>query len=159
MQPSYAIVDEPRRSAVSRMATRPYFPLLALMLGGCWLAWPWFAFNSFALGSATRAREIAVVAAAFVGSGLLAITLALFYGVGILNDKTFEYAAIVLVIYKLGMSYWMHSLQEPSAELYAHYGGALRNGAAVVVLGLFLRSAVMDQLHASGGALLVLVLG
>jgi len=43
----YRIADEPRPGALSQLAVNPLWPLLAVMLGGTWIAWPWFALNTF----------------------------------------------------------------------------------------------------------------
>ena len=57
MRGGYAIADEPEASRLAHLTVRPSMPLLALMLGGAWIAWPWFALNAYAMGSPTRRRE------------------------------------------------------------------------------------------------------
>ena len=41
----YQIPDEPRPGPLRQLVVAPTWPLLATMLAGCWLAWPWFCFN------------------------------------------------------------------------------------------------------------------
>ena len=54
MSRAYHIADEPAASPLSKYAVSPLWPMLAVMFGGAWLAWPWFAVNAFAIGSASR---------------------------------------------------------------------------------------------------------
>ena len=48
---TYQIADQPIDSSLRDHVVRPGAPLLAVMLCGTWLAWPWFAFNAIAMGS------------------------------------------------------------------------------------------------------------
>ena len=48
---SYTIPDEPRPSPWNHLVVRPNAPLLASMLCGAWLAWPWFVVNAIAMGA------------------------------------------------------------------------------------------------------------
>ena len=68
MTAAYTIPDEPRASPFNHLVVRPNGPLLAAMLCGGWMTWPWFAFNSIAMGSPTRKKELAMCAAAPGGS-------------------------------------------------------------------------------------------
>jgi hypothetical protein len=158
MGPTYAIVDEPRTSRYVRWATQPYFPLLALVMGGAWAAWPWYAFNSVALGSRTRGRELGLVAVGFVGAVIIAVALGALYHAGVLTRITLPYAQLVLVVWKIGLSYWLYELQSRPAALRQHYGGVLRNGAMVVVAAAFVRFVVLDRLG-EVGQLVALVFG
>ena len=47
---------------MSKLAVSPLWPMLGVMFGGAWLSWSWFALNSFAIGSASRKREIWLIA-------------------------------------------------------------------------------------------------
>jgi len=72
----YRIIDEPVPSALSRFIANPFLMMIVAMVAPPFLAqtipYPhllvlaWFAFNSFALGSPTRAREIAWIIAGCV---------------------------------------------------------------------------------------------
>ena len=60
---TYQIADEPIETSLRAYVVRPSAPLMAIMLGGAWLSWPWFAFNAIAMGSPTRRKEIGLCAA------------------------------------------------------------------------------------------------
>lgn len=69
----YRIIDEPAPSALGRYVTNPFLMMIVAMVAPAFLAqvidYPqllvlaWFAFNSFALGSPTRGREMVWIAA------------------------------------------------------------------------------------------------
>src|SRR5688572_26277398 len=85
---SYVISDEPRPSPLRDYVVRPSAPLLAMMLGGAWLAWPWFIVNGIALGSPTWRREVAMVVIAIAGSALLAVTAIALVDAGVIHTET-----------------------------------------------------------------------
>ena len=64
---SYRIGDEPRPGALARVAVDPMWPLLAVMLGGVWLSWPWFVLNGVVVGSPTRQGWQRVAGVSFRG--------------------------------------------------------------------------------------------
>lgn len=137
---TYRIDDEPRPGAWARMAVSPFWPLLGLMLGGSWLGLPWFAFNAVAVGSPTRARELALVATGFAGSLVIGwMLLELVKNGYIGSDASIQYALLVLLIWKLAIGYALFVQQSATIELYQYYGGVLsRYGIAVVLVGTFL---------------------
>jgi hypothetical protein len=145
----YRILDEPRPGPHAHLAVNPFWILLASMLGGTWLAWPWFIFNALAIGSTTRVKEIALVAVGIAGS------VALFFGIeallasSVLDQRSSAYAVLVVVAYKLGISYVLHLLQSRSFQLHEYFGGAVRNGMLLVILGLLARSSVLQKLEGS----------
>jgi hypothetical protein len=152
----YHIADEPRPGRLQTMAVNPFWPLLGLMLGGPWLAWPWFALNGFAVGSPTRRRELAIVALAVLGSaalvgGLIAASAGL-----ALTGVWVKFGLLALTIFKLGMGYVLFTTQSRSFGLYAYYGGPVQNGVAGILLGIFLDDFVTKAL---GRGFLALVLG
>jgi hypothetical protein len=116
-------------------------PLLATMLAGAWLAWPWFAFNAIAMGSPTRRKEIALCAAAFAGTAVLGATVIALLDAGILPEgAALRLAVLGVVTFKLAISYHISSVQSRTFHVYEYYGGAVRNagrilGAAVLVRG------------------------
>jgi hypothetical protein len=136
--PLYHLDDEPLPGPLSRLAVSPMWPLLAVMLGGCWLSWPWFAFNGWAVGSPTRRRETALVVAGFIGSVLLVATILLMDRRGLFSPISARFALLTVLIWKLLVSYSLYITQSRSFELYRYYGGPARNGLLVVVLGFFL---------------------
>jgi hypothetical protein len=66
---SYRIIDEPKPSPLNRFAVNPVWIVLASFILQPY-AWIWFLFNSFALGSPTRVKEVVWAAA---GLGLIAL--------------------------------------------------------------------------------------
>ena len=149
---TYRIDDEPRPGAWARMAVSPFWPLLGLMLGGSWLGLPWFAFNSIAVGSPTRTRELLLVAAGFAGSVVLGLMLLHLVGNGyIASQASVQYALLVLLIWKLAIGYALFVQQSATIELYQYYGGVLsRYGIAVVLLATFvLRDKVLSGVSSS----------
>jgi hypothetical protein len=140
----YRIADEPIPGRFTDLVVSPTWPLFAVMLAGSWLSLPWFAFNGFALGSATRRRELGWVIGGFVGSGILAsgfIAMAIFAGDSI-PRVAFRYAGVGVVAWRLAVAYVLHNLQAKSFELHRHFGGRVRNGFPLVLGGMVLTSYV-----------------
>jgi hypothetical protein len=133
-RPTYTLVDARRPSTVSHLAVNPYFPLLALMLGGAWIGWPWFAFNAVALGSYTRAREIVVCAGAAVAVPACAWALVYLYEKGVYGNAAFPYLHLFITAIKLTAGYFVYGWQERAAQLREHYERPLRNGAGAVIV-------------------------
>ena len=145
----YRILDEPSPGALARFLVNPFWPLLSLMLGGAWIAWPWFAFNAFALGSATRRRELALIGGALVSSALvyfLAEPLALSSGLG---ERIYPYLRIVLYVAKVAFAYFLHVRQAYSLGLYEHFHGAPKNGAIVAIAAAFVDNQVDELLRSN----------
>lgn len=147
---SYQIVDEPMPGGLARWAVHPLWPLLGVMFGGAWLAWPWFAFNAFAVGSPTRKREAMIAAGGFAGT--LAIAFAIVALANLLRwpAAAVSYAVIGLAVWKLAVSYWLFSLQGRSFHLYEHFGGQVRSGLLVLLLAGFLGRRLVLQAVDSG---------
>src|SRR5580698_601996 len=131
MGPTYTLVDEPRPSAITHLAVRPYFPLLALMLGGGWIGWSWFAVNAVALGGGTRTRELVLCAAAVAGTAALWVGLSMLHAAHVLGDGARPYSMLALVVWKLGIGYVLYESQSRTASLREYYGGRLANGIGV----------------------------
>lgn len=111
------------------------------MFGGAWLAWPWYVLNGKALGSPTFRKECIIATVGFAGALALAF-LIMFLGeflntVGYPMKKTFPYLLLVLTMWKLGISYWLHVVQSRTFDIYTYYGGVARNGVFVVALAAF----------------------
>jgi hypothetical protein len=142
---TYTILDEPRPGALAHLVVNPFWPLLAAMMAGTWIAGPWFIFNAFAMGSATRKAETWLV----IGSVLA--SLAFIFGLGFVSTALFPiskehapYVQIVLSVIKLGFAYAVWIKQERSVALYTYYGGMVRNGALPLVAGVVLRGVFSD---------------
>lgn len=143
---TYRILDEPRPGGLAHLAVNPLWPLLAVMLGGVWLSWPWFVLNSFAVGSPTRFREFGLAVGGLFGSVAVLLTINWLRLEGVLDNVAFSYAVVALVVWKLLISYWLYILQARTFGLYEYFGGAVRNGALVAVLSIFLRPRVLEPL-------------
>jgi hypothetical protein len=141
----YRIIDEPTASTISRVAVRPLWPLLGLMLGGPWLAWPWFALNAHALGAPARRETYAWIASAVVGSASFAAALGLTRSAGYVPVGTIPWEVLVLVVWKLAVAYVLYEQQARTSELFAHFGGRLRNGGLVILAAYFLGDPVVRR--------------
>jgi hypothetical protein len=141
---TYHIPDEPRPGRLGQLVVRPSGPLLAMMLCGGWLAWPWFALNAIALGSPTRRKELALCAAAVVGTAALAVIALALIDAGVIEGRTTaELAGLTIASFKLGMAYLVHTTQSRTFDVYEYYGGAIRRAAPVLAIGFWLRPLVM----------------
>lgn len=148
----YRIDDEPRPGTLAKFASAPFWPLLALMMGGLWLGLPWFVFNSIAVGSPTRVREWVWVGVGVLGSVLIGLALMWLLSAGYIVSKAqVQYALLVLVVWKLTIGYVLFTLQNATIELYQYYGGALNRFAPLVAIaGAFvLKSAVLNLVPAT----------
>ncbi|MBA3462713.1 MAG: hypothetical protein H0T46_22340 [Deltaproteobacteria bacterium] len=141
---SYQIADEPTETSLGAYVVRPTAPLLAAMVCGSWLAWPWFAFNAIAMGSPTKRKELLIVAGAFVGTAVLAMLVIFLARGGYLPPGIPTRLAVLgIVTFKLSMTYYMSVVQERTFHVYEYYGGSVRNAGVVISLGYYLRSAVI----------------
>ena len=146
MARGYQIMDEPLPGGMAQFAVQPFWPLIAVMFGGTWLSWPWFVFNGFAIGSPTRRREAVFAACGFVGSILLILGLDTLSRREILPAESGPYLFLVILVWKLGVSYWLYALQSRTFGLYEFYGGTVRNGLIVIVAAYFVRPLVLRPL-------------
>lgn len=148
MSTAYRIADEPRPSTLAQLAVNPLFPFLAMMLGGTWIAWPWFALNSFAVGSPTRGRELLWLAGGAVATVALSFGVFALVGSDTLATRGARYALLTVIVAKLTTSYAVFTLQSRTIEIYQYYGGKLQNGAIPLVLAFLFGSRVLRQLPA-----------
>ena len=108
------------------------------MLAGVWFAWPWFAFNSFAVGSPTRRAELAWLAAGlFVPAGV-GMALLMAREAGWLPQLSPPYVGVVVIVLKLVVVYAVFLLQSRTIEIYEYYGGKLVNGVWPLLAALYL---------------------
>jgi hypothetical protein len=142
---SYQIADEPVPSeTLKNIVCRPSAPLLAAMMCGAWLAWPWFAINAYAIGSPTRRRELAACAAGAFGSAALALLVFWLVRVGVIESRvTLEIALLGVTTWKLAVAQYVCTLQSRTFQVYTYYGGAVRSPRAVLIIGSYLRSIVL----------------
>ena len=150
---SYRIEDEPRPGPLAHLVVNPLWPLFAVMFGGAGVSWPWFVFNGLAVGSPTRRREIVLAVGGFLGSFALILAIVALADAELLSRLGVRYAFLALTVWKLGVSYWLYTLQSRSFGLYEYFGGRARNGVLVVVIGFL----VVRRLYAELPFLLMLV--
>ena len=143
---SYTIPDEPRPSPWNHLVVRPNAPLLASMLCGAWLAWPWFVVNAIAMGSPTKRKEIALCVAAFVGTAALAQLVITLARAGVIPPGPGEQIALLAVTtFKLTITYYISVLQERTFHVYEYYGGSVRAAGGVLTAGYWLRGLVIGM--------------
>ncbi|MBI5543693.1 MAG: hypothetical protein HY901_07400, partial [Deltaproteobacteria bacterium] len=106
MATRYQILDEPAPGPLATVAVNPIWPLLGAMMGGSWLAMPWFALNALALGSPTRGREILLALLGGLGGNLLVALLLLYAGEALgVTTAGVRYAIILPTLWKMGVAY------------------------------------------------------
>ena len=142
---SYVIQDEPVASGLAAWSTSPIWPLFSIMFGGAWLAFSWFVFNAFAFGSPTRYKELMIALSGFVGSVILLVLMGSAGNIGWLDGQAFRYVMITIVVWKLGVAYWLYMLQDPPFQLYLYFNGKARNGVFVLLIGVFLLRPLVMQ--------------
>ena len=143
---TYKLPDEPRPSPFNHLVVRPNAPLLASMLCGAWLAWPWFAFNSIALGSPTKRREIGLCLVAVAGTAVLAAILIALWKAGVLRGPSLQLALLAIAAWKATFAYYVCALQSRTFHVYEYYGGTVRSSARVIGAGRVLRGFVIGLL-------------
>jgi hypothetical protein len=142
---TYVLPDEARPGALGNYVVRPSAPLMASMIAGAWLAWPWFAFNAYALGSPTRRRELGLCGLATLGTAVLAaVLIALVRGGWLETDTEVRLGLLVISTWKVGMAYWLHIVQNRTFHIYEYYKGVVRNPAPVLIAGFWLRPLLLD---------------
>jgi hypothetical protein len=139
----YQLLDEPHPGRLEHLVVHPMWPLLGLMLGGMWLALPWFVLNGIAVGSSTRVKEIALAAGGLVATAVTIFILIALAGGGYLEGTTIYYALLSLTIIKLGTGYLLYSIQQRSVALFEYYGGTVRNGLLLVIAATFVSGKVL----------------
>ncbi|WP_394836681.1 hypothetical protein LVJ94_07210 [Pendulispora rubella] len=159
MPAAYHIPDEPRPGRLASYTVNPFWPFMALMLGGAWIGLPWFVFNGVAMGSASLRKELLVAVAAPV----VAIATALLLGIAAvsfgLSERSMPYFKVLIIAVKLLFGYWLCLSQQRSFEIYRHFGGTVWQGAALVALGAFyFGSRVVSAVAGHSGLLVIAVM-
>jgi hypothetical protein len=133
---TYLIADEPVDSTLRDYVVRPHMPLLASAVCGAWLAWPWFAFNAFAMGSPTRRKELALAGAAFAGTTVLALAVLGLFRLGVIpNGAPLRLALLAITAFKLAFSYYLSMVQDRTFHVYEYYGGPVRDPRRLISVG------------------------
>ncbi|HWZ89712.1 MAG TPA: hypothetical protein VNW92_12700 [Polyangiaceae bacterium] len=140
----YRIADEPAASPLSKFAVSPLWPMLGVMFGGAGLSWSWFALNSFAIGSATRKRELGLVVFGLALTSGLVLLLLSAEDRGLMSPDRFAYAVLPVIAVKLTVCYRLQLMQMRSHQLYRYFGGISRSGVVGLVLGYLLRKSLFE---------------
>jgi hypothetical protein len=142
----YQILDEPNPGALASVAVNPMWPLLGAMLGGLWLAVPWFIVNAFAMGSPTRGREVALALTTLAGSFAVAFGLIVFAGTLDLSKEQIRYLVIVPTLWKIGMAYALYVVQRRTFALFEYYGGNVRSPLVVLIVATLVRPQLLASI-------------
>jgi hypothetical protein len=155
---AYKIADEPEESGYAPYAVDPYWPLLAAMLGGSWIALPWFAFNAHAIGSASKKKELLwIVLSPVISLAIALVSLPLMEALGVdvtatsaamgsvlgMPVRAYAYLGAVIVSLKLFFAYRIHYHQSKSHNIHEAYHGAGKSGLVLVILAALLRPALI----------------
>lgn len=149
----YRIPDEPTATGSQRVIVDPMWPLLACMFAGFGLAAVWFVVNGMALGSPTRARELAWAAAGFVLAISAVALLIAIDGAPWFPDVAGPYALIGVTCVKLAVCYRLYTFQSTPFELWRHFGGKPAAGVFGLIILVYVgknlwRSLPKDHLLA-----------
>ena len=155
---AYRIADEPRPGGLAHLVVDPIWPMFAMMFGGAWIAFPWYIFNGIAMGSPTLKKEIALGIAGFIGAALIFIALVSLGVSGVIPKSLIPYGAVTLIIWKLGITYWLYATQAATFGIYTYFGGIARNGIIIVFLSSIMRPRVLNAVSEASGAFKSIVL-
>lgn len=139
----YRIADEPTPGTLAHLTVSPLWPFVAVMFAGPWLSWSWFLLNGIAVGSPTLRRETAWAGAGVIVGITLSYTIAHMAGTGRIPEEFIKYVLLLVVVWKLGVTYVLYTLQSHSIEIYEYYGGKLKNGVFVIVVAYLISPMVM----------------
>lgn len=134
----YHIPDEPRPGGLAHVTVNPFWPMLCVMFVGAGMSWTWFVLNGIAMGSPTRKRELAIAVGGLIGNLVLLIGVWGTYDrLGIDGRLILPYLLLVVLVWKLGVSYVLYMLQAGSFGIYEYYGGKVQNGWIGLILAYF----------------------
>jgi hypothetical protein len=98
-------------------------------------------------------KEFAWAVAGFLGIGAWVVVLGALLDLGIIGVEQGPWATIALVLWKLAISYRLYMLQASTFEIYAYFGGVVRNGAIAVFIGYLVWARFLSgwlETHAKG---------
>lgn len=154
---TYIIEDEPAAGgSLQRYIVDPQWPLLAVMMAGVWLGWPWLLFNGWALGSPNWRRQAWLLGVGLAVTVGLALAIVALWDADIIRTRTHvRLALLVVTVWKLGISYKVHALQSGTFELFRYYGGQPIHGLRIVLIGAYLGRALFAAI---GSALWLIII-
>jgi hypothetical protein len=142
---SYRIPDEPLATHPRGLVIDPFWALLSVMLGGAALGAALFALNAYFLRGPTWRREVGLCIVMLVGAAILGFGLLQAEATGMLPPKSAKYAILLVVAWKLAVTYWIYYLQQTGFALFEYFGGKAQNGLAIVFIGSFLLRRVIVE--------------
>ena len=144
MSAGYRIQDEPLTQPRG-FVIDPFWALLAVMMGGAAFGALLFALNAYFLRGPTWRREIELSLTMLVGAAILGFLLVQAQASGALAPGAVKYAFLIVVAWKLAVTYWIYYLQQTGFSLFEYFGGKAQNGLAVVFIGsILLRRVILD---------------
>lgn len=141
---SYQIADEPQGTPLTAWVCRPNVPLLAMMLCGAWMAWPWFILNAFALGSPTKKRELTLVLVGIAGTAVMA-WLTIMAAERDISLTALRFMLLAIATWKLSIANWISTLQARTFHVYEYYGGTTRNPRQIIGAGYSIRRLLLTS--------------
>lgn len=124
----------------------PMWPMLALMFAGVWVAWPWFLLNEALMKSDDLRRQAKLVLLGLLGSTVIAAVILAMVKFELLGVREARYVVLLLVTWKLGVSYVLHARQLESFALWQYFGGQGRNGMYVMIAAALLAEPLFAKL-------------
>ena len=143
MSAGYRIQDEPLATHPRGFVIDPFWALLAVMMGGAAFGALLFAVNAYFLRGPTWRREIELALTMLLGAGILGFLLVQAESSGALAAGAVKYAFLLVVAWKLAITYWIYYLQQTGFALFEYFGGKVQNGLAVVFIGALLLRRVL----------------
>jgi hypothetical protein len=116
------------------------------MFGGVWLSWSWFVINGIAVGSPTKRLEWSLIAGGLLGCVALIFGFVTVIEQELIAEAYIKYLLLVLVAWKVGVTYALFHLQDHTIELYEYYGGTVKNGVFVVLASFFVSPLLLGSL-------------
>ncbi|MCA9577129.1 MAG: hypothetical protein H6726_30490 [Sandaracinaceae bacterium] len=144
-QATYHIVDEPTRGPLERVVVNPLWPFLALMVAGSLVGGTWLALNAFAMGSATRRREVAALVAILVGMLVLIVGISVLHRAEVFPTWTLPYVRIGVRVARMLPAYFVFTWQSRSFALFTYVGGEVRNGLWFLLAIFFLSTSALVE--------------
>jgi hypothetical protein len=140
----YRIRDEPLTQPRG-FVIDPFWALLAVMMGGAAFGALLFALNAYFLRGPTWRREVELSLTMLLGAAILGFILVQAEASGALAAGAVKYAFLIVVAWKLAVTYWIYYLQQTGFALFEYFGGKAQNGLALVFVGAILVRRVIVQ--------------
>lgn len=144
MSAVYRIRDEPLTQPRG-FVIDPFWALLAVMMGGAAFGALLFALNAYFLRGPTWRREVELSLTMLLGAAILGFILVQAEASGALAAGAVKYAFLIVVAWKLAVTYWIYYLQQTGFALFEYFGGKAQNGLALVFVGAILVRRVIVQ--------------